>query len=94
MNARRNGALTSLSMIKWINGTANFNNFIASMYISDYDHEVWYGDTKQASEMKEEQLVKHLHTKLTFLNIRMSPFGGLRHNFKEIEKQVEPKPWP
>ena len=64
------------------------------MFISDYDHEMWYGDTKQASEMKEEQLAKKLHSKLTFLNIRNSNVGHCGHNFKEIEKQSEPKPWP
>ena len=56
------------------------------MYISDKDHELWYGDSKLAGEMKEGELVKRLHTNLTFLNIKSSQVGGMYHNFKEIEK--------
>ena len=56
------------------------------MYISDKDHELWYGDSKLASEMKEGELVRRLHTKLTYLNIESSAVGGMLHNFKEIEK--------
>ena len=86
MNARRNGSLKSVSIERWLNTALGLKQFIESMYISEKDHELWYGDSKLASEMKEGELVKHLHTNLTFLNIMGSPVGGMNHNFKEIEK--------
>jgi len=64
------------------------------MQISDRDHEYWYGDSKVAEKMTEEQLVKNIHCKLTFLNIRNGSMNGMPFNFKDIEKQVDPKPWP
>ena len=64
------------------------------MQVSDKDHEMWYGDSKEASKMVEEQLIRNLHCKLSFLNIRNSNIRGMPWNFKEIVKQVDPKPWP
>ena len=54
MNARRNGALKSVSMERWLSGAYALSQFIDSMFISDKSHELWYGDSKLASEMKEE----------------------------------------
>jgi hypothetical protein len=54
MNARRNGALKSVSMERWLSGASALSQFIDYMFISDKSHELWYGDSKLASEMKEE----------------------------------------
>jgi hypothetical protein len=39
-------------------GTAlQLEAFINSFYISDYDHEMMYGDTKVAKDMEKDKLV-------------------------------------
>ena len=54
MNKYKNGSLTHLSMISAIQSHASMNHFMEKFYISDHDHELWYGDAKVAKEMKNE----------------------------------------
>lgn len=51
MNAKRNGSLEGLSLKNWFSSWSSFASFLESMRVSDYDHEIWYGDKKIAKEM-------------------------------------------
>jgi len=54
MNKRKNGNLRYLSLEKSIGSSRDSIEFFSSFKISDYDHELWYGDKKVANEMKKE----------------------------------------
>jgi len=55
MNAKRNGSLEALSIAGWFKNLSSFEGyFVKSLLVSDKDHELWYGDKKQAQEMKKE----------------------------------------
>ena len=55
MNAYRNGALESLSIAMWFNGYDRFRQyFLPCLYVSEKEHEVWYGDKRMAQEMEKE----------------------------------------
>lgn len=53
-NKYKNGSLKSLSLMRCFWG--NFDQFLVNLYISDYDHELIYGDAKVANEMEKGQL--------------------------------------
>lgn len=54
MNAKKNGALKSVSIKNWFAGNSTFMSFLNGMKVSDYDHEMMYGDKKTATEMKQQ----------------------------------------
>ena len=68
MNARKNGSLKSVSIKDWFNSYAQFESFLANMNISDKDHELWYGDKKEADNMEKDQLVKKFHCALEYVS--------------------------
>lgn len=76
-----------------MNGIAYLNTFVSSLQISVQDHENMYGDKKLAQEMEKEDLVKKMHFKLKYLNIRQSNIAGIAANYKHIMKQQKPE-WP
>lgn len=86
MNAYRNGALESMSAVGWMSSISYLNSFINHLHISNQDHEMLYGDKKLAQEMEKDDLVKSLHFKLKFLNIRDSNIAGIAANYKNIMK--------
>ena len=63
------------------------------MCISVKDHEKWYGEEKIANKMEKEDLKKHFHCNLKFLNMRQNNISGMPFNYKNILKQSEPT-WP
>lgn len=69
--------------------------FLNGMFISDQDHEYWYGDRKTADAMQKEQLDKKMHYALKYISMRTSELANLGHNFKpkNIIKQTNPV-WP
>lgn len=91
MNARKSGALRALSIKKWIGTNTSFMAFVNGMKISDYDHEMMYGDKKAAGLMKQEELTKHFHFKLEYLDASLSSLGGFYFNPKTIVKQLKPE---
>lgn len=56
MNAYKNGALSSLSIVQFFSSNANFQLFLQNMMISVKDHEKWYGEEKIANKMEKEDL--------------------------------------
>lgn len=56
------------------------------MQISEYDHEMWYGDKKIAKEMTKEQLDKVFHSNLKYLNIEDSNISNNYFKLKEFQK--------
>jgi hypothetical protein len=81
-------------MQNWINGYAYFNMFFNSMYLSEKDHEVWYGDAKTAKLMEKEQLVRKFYCKLDFLDMQSSHvMAGDSFRFKTSNKLKNPN-WP
>lgn len=87
MNAYRNGALESLSIAMWFNGSERFrSNFLCSLYVSEKEHELWYGDKRLAQEMEKEQLVAKMYCNLKRLSLRSSKLGGINVNYKNILK--------
>jgi hypothetical protein len=68
-NHYKNGSLKSLSMRNaLING--QLHTFLESVYISDKDHEIMFGDKKVANEMEKEKLEKKLQFGLTFIDFK------------------------
>ena len=66
------------------------------MNISDRDHEIWYGDRKEADNMEKEQLVKKFHFALEYLSCEgKNQALKLTHTFKpkDILRQTKPI-WP
>lgn len=54
-NSKKNGQLEILSAVGGFD-QQQFNTFLRGMFVSEYDHEMWYGDKNLASKMKGEQL--------------------------------------
>jgi hypothetical protein len=62
--------------------------------ISEKEHEEWYGDTKLAKEMKEEQLERETHCSLKFLDLSDALSININDfKLKELKKQLKPN-WP
>ena len=76
-----------------ISSTTNLELFLGGFYVSDKDHEVWYGDAKVANEMKLEELVPKLHCGLKYLDIRGSTLNQSLFKMKNYETKVDPD-WP
>mmetsp|Transcript_34673 Transcript_34673/g.53118 ORF Transcript_34673/g.53118 Transcript_34673/m.53118 type:complete len:432 (-) Transcript_34673:998-2293(-) len=93
MNKYKNGSLVHLSVRKAFSSDTQFNNFLQHFYISEHCHEQWYGDSKVAKEMKNDQLEKKLHCGLSYLNFEGSALSSNGFKFKHYEKQPNPK-WP
>ena len=68
MNARKNGSLKAVSIRDWFASYTQFDSFITQMNISDKDHELWYGDRKEADNMEKDQLVQKFHFSLDYLS--------------------------
>lgn len=64
MNAKLSGSLKIVSLEKWFQSSATFKAFLAGMMVSNYDHEMWYGDKKAAAKMEKEDLDRHFHYNL------------------------------
>ena len=104
MNAYRNGALEALSVSKWFSQVEikfqavydHFRNyFLAGLYVSERDHEFWYGDKRLAQEMEKDQLVSKMYCNLKILNTSECRLRGMYkvHDYKKILKQTE-QDWP
>ena len=51
MNKKKNGNLKYLSIENVLGSYYDLSNFFSSFKISDYSHEMWYGDKKVAKDM-------------------------------------------
>lgn len=69
LNHYKNGSLKAISMLNAFDSYSFETTFLQSLFISDYDYEMKYGDQKVAKEMKQDQLVKKLHCGLKYLNL-------------------------
>lgn len=96
MNSRKKGSLKAISIIDWFATYQSFDQFIYSMNISDQEHELWYGDKKEAAAMEKEQLIKKFHFSLEFVNLsHIVHSANLTSNFKPKELKKFSKPiWP
>lgn len=94
MNAKKNGSLESISMSNWFSDNYVWHTiFLEGLKISDYDHEIWYGDQKLAASMEKDQFEKKMFCSLKYMNIKSSSIMGFQFHPKEILKQSNLK-WP
>jgi hypothetical protein len=56
MNKYKNGQLHTLEMSSCIKDYPMYEKFFGGFRVSEKDHEEWYGDSKVAKEMKNDQL--------------------------------------
>ena len=52
MNKYKNGSLTHLNLTHGFGSYDDFNRFVKAFWISEKDHEEWYGEPKVAKLMK------------------------------------------
>lgn len=93
MNAKRNGSLEALSLRNWFSSWSAYCSFLESMRVSDYDHELWYGDKKIAKEMSKGQLDKSFLCNLKYFNMEFSSIHSNCFKLKNFQKQTKPD-WP
>ena len=67
--------------------------FLDKFKVSDYAHELWYGDAKIAKDMTKEQLEPRFEFGLTYLNIGQSAIPFFNFKLKDYQKQKQPH-WP
>lgn len=91
MNKKKNGQFEILSNVGGFNSDS-FTQFVKSMNISDYDHEIWYGDNLTASKMKGEELEKTLTNPLKTIELGKQPMD-LYIDMVSIKKKTNPN-WP
>jgi Ran GTPase-activating protein (RanGAP) involved in mRNA processing and transport len=91
MNHKKGGALRYLSAYNSMGAVGTLNNFVRGFKVSDYDHEMWYGDKKTAKEMVKEQLEARYEFALEILNIESGALGNLNFNLKEAQKVLKPE---
>jgi len=89
MNARKNGQLKSVSLKKCLK-KVRINGLLSSLWISDQDHELWYGDQQEANKMQKEQLEKKLHCNLIDLDLSDVQFTSDHFNLKAQLKKTAP----
>ena len=68
MNAKKSGSLVTLSCKNGFNMNS-LNLFVDNLYVSEQDHEYWYGDTSKAQKMEKEDLEKKLHCNILHLDL-------------------------
>lgn len=95
MNAREKGLLEAVNLENWFQGYNYMTQFLISLKVSDYDHEMWYGDKNFAKDMKKDQLKKNLNFALKYLNVggSMTKLNGFPFRPKVIAVQPQPE-WP
>ena len=93
MNKKKNGNLKYLSLWLAFSSYPIFKGFLESFKVSDYSHEMWYGDKKVAKDMQKEQLENKFEFGLEYLNIGQSILNANGFKFKEISKKTNPQ-WP
>lgn len=93
MNSRKKGSLHTVSFRNSVSSTAILETFLSGFYISDKQHEDWYGDAKIAKEMKLQELTPKLHCGLKYLDIRGSSLSQCLFKMKNFEIKVDPV-WP
>ena len=93
MNKKKNGNLKYLSVKSAFNSYNTCKAFLEAFRVSDYDHEMWYGDKKLAREMTKEQLEHKFHCGLVYLNMDNSYLNNNNFKHKELSKRKNPQ-WP
>ena len=93
MNKKKFGSLQYLSLEKAFPTAINFLAFLDKFKVSDYAHELWYGDAKVAKDMTKEQLEPKFEFGLTYLNIGQSAIPFFNFKLKDYQKQKQPH-WP
>ena len=91
MNARKKGMLETLSCKDGFT-QSTLDSFISKLYISEQDHEYWYGDNNTATKMAGNDLEKEIHCNLTHFNIEGCPIQ-FYSSISEIKKRNKPN-WP
>ena len=91
MNARKNGSVETLSCKNGFN-LQFLNKFVDNLYISEQDHEYWYGDNSVARNMAGEDLEKKIHCNLKHFNIEGTQIN-FTQSIADIKKRLNPQ-WP
>ena len=65
LNHKKNGSLCIMSLQGALSGSGNARSFWDALWVSDYDHEVWYGDPVEAAKMFGNQRERKFQCGLT-----------------------------
>lgn len=90
-NAKKNGQLEILSAVGALDST-QFTTLLRGMFVSEYDHEMWYGDKTAASKFKGEQLEAKFLNPFKIIKLGRSAFN-FNDSIAEIKKKSKPQ-WP
>ena len=90
-NSMKNGSLEVVSAVGGFD-QATANTFFRGMFISEYEHEVWYGDKNLAAKMKGEQLEGKFVNPLKILFFGKQQFNW-NDSIADIKKRANPS-WP
>lgn len=90
-NIKKNGSLEILSAVGGFDAT-QFNTFLRGMFVSEYDHEIWYGDKTAAAKFKGEQLEAKFLNPFKIIKLGKNNFN-LTDVISEIRKKTNPQ-WP
>lgn len=83
MNAYKKGQLTSVSLKRCVFKSINYA--VERFWISEQDHEYWYGDRNEAAKMEKEQLVKKMYFGLKHLDIGFGKLTNTGFKLKTYE---------
>jgi Ran GTPase-activating protein (RanGAP) involved in mRNA processing and transport len=96
MNKYKNGSLSYVSLYNVNDFSTNdrIHTFFEAFKISEYDHEMMYGEQKIAKEMKLSQLDRKFHSGLKTLNLGSSYILPTKvFKLKDYEVKSDPE-WP
>ena len=90
MNKKKQGNLKYLSLVNAFQAFAHLKSFLEAFKVSDYSHEMWYGDKKIAKDMTKEQLENKFEFGLEYINLGSSVLTGNNFKHKEVAKRKDP----
>lgn len=91
LNAKKNGSLEYI----FLNGTSfKYRNFVEifcnNLFISEHDHEVWYGDQLKAQKMTGDDYKKKFYCNLKNFSIARVGFESA-FNLNSFKKNYKPE---
>jgi NLR family CARD domain-containing protein 3 len=90
-NKKKNGSLEILSAEGGFDA-ANFSEFLKGMKVSEYDHEIWYGDKTAAAKFSGEKLDSKFLNPWKIIKLGRTNFN-MWDSISEIKKHTNPC-WP
>ena len=89
-NARKKGSLQSVDMNEVIANVSNLMTMYKAMFISEHDHESWYGDANKLSKMQGKDFEKIYYNNLKDLRLNSCTIPT-SFNYATWKKQFDPE---